>query len=55
MEPTTFNSFVYIITPILAAVLGGWIGAYLGSMSMTRTCPLSYFGSQFKSTTNPKR
>lgn len=31
MEPTTFNVFVYIFTPILAAVLGGWGGAYLGS------------------------
>ncbi len=31
MEPTSFNIFVYIFTPILAAVLGGWVGAYLGS------------------------
>lgn len=31
MEPTTFNIFVYILTPILAAVLGGWVGAYFGS------------------------
>lgn len=28
MEPTTFNIGVYILIPILTAVLGGWIGAY---------------------------
>lgn len=31
MEPTSFNIIIYILTPILAAVLGGWVGAYWGS------------------------
>ena len=31
MEPNTFNILVYILTPILAAVLGGWVGAYFGT------------------------
>lgn len=30
MESTTINIWVYTLTPILAAVLGGWVGAYFG-------------------------
>jgi len=31
MEPTTFNIGAYILIPILAAVLGGWVGAFFGN------------------------
>lgn len=31
MEPTTFNIGAYILIPIFAAVLGGWVGAYFGN------------------------
>ena len=31
MEPTTFNIGAYIIIPILAAVIGGWVGAFFGN------------------------
>jgi len=31
MELTTFNIGAYILIPILAAVLGGWVGAYFGN------------------------
>lgn len=31
MEPTTFNIGAYVLIPILAAVLGGWVGAFFGN------------------------
>lgn len=31
MEPTVFNIGAYILIPILAAVLGGWVGAFFGN------------------------
>lgn len=31
MEPTTFIISAYILIPILAAVLGGWVGAFFGN------------------------
>ena len=30
MDPTVFNIGAYILIPILAAVLGGWVGAFFG-------------------------
>lgn len=30
MGPTTFNILGYILIPLFAAVLGGWVGAYFG-------------------------
>ncbi len=32
MEPTTFNIGAYVLIPILAAVLGGWVGAFFGNI-----------------------
>lgn len=31
MEPTAFNIGAYVLIPILAAVLGGWVGAFFGN------------------------
>ena len=31
MEPTTFNIGAYVLIPILATVLGGWVGAFFGN------------------------
>ena len=31
MESSAFSIGVYILIPILSAVLGGWVGAYFGN------------------------
>lgn len=31
MEPTILNIGIYILTPLFAAVLGGWVGAFFGN------------------------
>jgi len=31
MEVNTLSIIIYVLVPILTAVLGGWIGAYFGN------------------------
>ena len=31
MEVNTLSIIIYVLVPILTAVLGGWVGAYFGN------------------------